>query len=340
MFTKLLIFQEYWVEKTIEIVPKTESRNFYNLDPSRFSMSFSPYFVTFVPCNVSTSNFLILLDYSTKKQYVPSMKWNPEGPEMAESALGLDLVRYSNLIILALATSFSVKKSIDGFLLEADYSFLNKKEFFWNPDWPKLAKCYSFWDISIFQLVLFENYTFEIFIKVWYDSDWSSSVCQIAELVILSLTLEFWGAEHVILSDYFSYFVDFRLIKIWSYRLEFSRRSLYRSLLWQHWVIFRSDLLFVCSIFYCATLTENIAVRFRLLFFCSCLQWITDDTRISKTAVIGDKSKVSKKVRLLSRLSVSQSPSLYDKFMYQWYFLWFLSFMRILLWIIWKTCRC
>ena len=57
------------------------------------------------------------------------MQWSPEGPEMPKSAVSLDLLDYSNSIFLALAALFSVKMSIDSFLLEAGYSFLNIKIF-------------------------------------------------------------------------------------------------------------------------------------------------------------------------------------------------------------------
>ena len=57
------------------------------------------------------------------------MQWNPDGPEMPESAVSLDILRYSNSSLLALLLHFSVKMSIDRFSLEADYSFLNIKDF-------------------------------------------------------------------------------------------------------------------------------------------------------------------------------------------------------------------
>ena len=47
-------------------------------------------------------------------------------------------------------------------------------------------------------------------------------------------------------------------------RLEIFGQCLHRDDFWQYWVICKSDLLYVRSLFY-ATLTVNIAVRLRLL---------------------------------------------------------------------------
>ena len=57
----------------------------------------------------------------------------------------------------------------------------------------------------------------------------------------------------------------FRPIIIWSHRLEFFRRCLYRHVSCQYWVLFICDLLYVRSIFLCATLTENIAGQLSFL---------------------------------------------------------------------------
>ena len=75
----------------------------------------------------------------------------------------------------------SIKASIDTFLLEADYSFLNFMKFFFYIGIgvllnKKCQKCVYHWDISIFQLILLENYRFEFFYQGvnwwWYIFRW------------------------------------------------------------------------------------------------------------------------------------------------------------------------
>ena len=62
---------------------------------------------------------------------------------MLESVLGLDMLRYANSYLSALLDMKEM--SIDSFLLESHYSFLNIRvcplHQNWNPDSPKLTKC-------------------------------------------------------------------------------------------------------------------------------------------------------------------------------------------------------
>ena len=73
------------------------------------------------------------------------MLWNPEGAKVPEIAVSLDLLLYSNSYILDLLLIFSIKMSLDGFLLELNYRLSITKfrvQHKWNLGSPKLAKCY------------------------------------------------------------------------------------------------------------------------------------------------------------------------------------------------------
>ena len=71
---------------------------------------------------------LLFVEICDKTHQLSSMQWKLEGQEMLRSAASLDMVCYSNSLILALPDSFFTKMSIDSFLLEADYSILNAEK--------------------------------------------------------------------------------------------------------------------------------------------------------------------------------------------------------------------
>ena len=69
------------------------------------------------------------MEYAIKNQGFSSILWNSEEIERSESAASLDMLGYSNSCFNQLYVfHFPVEKSIDSFLLAAEYSFLNIKE--------------------------------------------------------------------------------------------------------------------------------------------------------------------------------------------------------------------
>ena len=161
--------------------------------------------------------------------------------------------------------------SIDSWLFEADCSFLNIKNFvpyirigiLIDENWQNAFSIGISW---------FSNLSFrKLHIWVFYQGlnwRWYSFKCLsdgiVSDFVPYVGMLIRWTCENVILMFLFCRFPD---SNTWCFRLDLSRRGLYGEVLWQYWVIFKCDFLYIRSLFSCATLTENVAVRLRFLLY-------------------------------------------------------------------------
>ena len=188
------------------------------------------------------------------------MLWSSEGPVMPEIACSDDMLRYSNSYLLALPAPFFRQSVIWWLFFEPNLLFLNIEKFVLHIGNGILIdqNCKNAICIDIFR-----------YSNVFFSETTHLKLPARCELAVIHFqTFRGWNNQwfcplywnidrlntrkgpinNPILSI-------FKLIIIRSYWLNFFRR-----------VICKCDLLYLRSIFLCSTLTENIAVRLRLLF--------------------------------------------------------------------------
>ena len=169
---------------------------------------------------------------------------------------------------------FSVKISIDSFYLRRDLRFWVSKNLSHKSELEsslsKIGKmlfllrclliptCLS-WKLHIWNLYQGLNWRWYIFKRqMWYIRRKKQFFCPL-RWNIDELKTQWCPINILVLS--IVGVINFR-----SYRLDLFCRGLYRDVLLHIWVIFKCDLLLLCSSFSWATLTKNIAVRLCLLF--------------------------------------------------------------------------
>ena len=145
---------------------------FSDMDSSRLSSScFSKITNSICSFKVSIKSFPFVFENSHSNHWFCSNQWNPDGPQMPESGINVDLLRYYKLIILQLyLLHFSIKVTLDSFILEAKYSLLIIMTFFYYIRIEILIgqKFYSYRHIMRIHLNLLEKQVCEFFYQGLY----------------------------------------------------------------------------------------------------------------------------------------------------------------------------